>query len=64
MITKSIPLKEEESFFYLGDIKVKVVNAWQRDTSEYPEENHREDEIIRREYEQKLKRSKATRRLL
>lgn len=72
MITKSIPLKEEESFFYLGDIKVKVVNAWQgeKDKEERYEEEGRkkekdkEDEIIRREYEQKLKRSRATRRLL
>ena len=90
MITKSVPLKEEENFFYLGDIKVKVVNTWKR--AEYADirdrdrqsgrmqdwdakgkgtksisisdRDRKEDEIIRKEYEKKLKRSKATQRLL
>lgn len=85
MITKSIPLKEEKSFFYLGDIKVKVVNAWQgaeADPVSRPKDIYsrcgengcggtkrreawsREEEIIQREYQQKLRRSKATSRLL
>lgn len=74
MITKSIPLKEEENFFYMGDIKVKVVNPLPDNVKLYSGKTSRntlifgagssEEEIIRREYEQKLRRSKGTSRLL
>ena len=55
MITGSVPLKNEENFFYLGDVKVKVINE---------QENHEAETIVRKEYQQKMRRSKATSRLL
>lgn len=70
MITKSIPLREKESFFYMGDIKVKIVNTLQNEQRDeeysFGRENsyEKEEEIIQKEYERKLRRSKATSRLL